>query len=109
MKTTYPVTFAVDFPDRGLNRLTTAFRLIVAIPIAIILSLVSSESIHYATSTKGANETVTTIATGGGLLFLPLVLMLLFRQKYPRWWFDWNLQLLRFSSRGTAYMALRQA
>jgi hypothetical protein len=106
MKTTYPVTFAVDFPDRGLNRLTTAFRLIVAIPIAIILSLVSSESIHYATSTNGANETVTTIATGGGLLFLPLVLMLLFRQKYPRWWFDWNLQLLRFSSRVSAYIAL---
>jgi hypothetical protein len=106
MKTTYPVTFAVDFPDRALNRLTSAFRLIVAIPIVIILSLVSSESIHYATSTNGANETATTIATGGGLLFLPLVLMLLFRQKYPRWWFDWNLQLLRFSSRVSAYIAL---
>jgi hypothetical protein len=106
MKTTYPVTFAVDFPDRALNRLTTAFRLIVAIPIVIILSLLSSESIHYATSTNGANETVTTIATGGGLLFLPLVLMLLFRQKYPRWWFDWNLQLLCFSSRVGAYIAL---
>ena len=106
MTTTYPVTFTVDFPDRDLNRLTTAFRLIVAIPIGIILSLLSSESIHYATSTNGTNETVTTIATGGGLLFLPLVLMLLFRQKYPRWWFDWNLQLLRFSSRVSAYIAL---
>ena len=106
MKTTFPVTFTVDFPDRDLNRLTTAFRLIVAIPIGIILSLLSSESIHYATSTNGTNETVTTIATGGGLLFLPLVLMLLFRQKYPRWWFDWNLQLLRFSSRVSAYIAL---
>ena len=106
MTTTYPVTFTVDFPDRDLNRLTTAFRLIVAIPIGIILSLLSSESIHYATSTNGTNETVTTIATGGGLLFLPLVLMLLFRQKYPRWWFDWNLQLLRFSSRVSAHIAL---
>ena len=106
MTTTYPVTFTVDFPDRDLNRLTTAFRLIVAIPIGIILSLLTSESIHYATSTNGTSETVTTIATGGGLLFLPLVLMLLFRQKYPRWWFDWNLQLLRFSSRVSAYIAL---
>ena len=106
MKTAYPVTFTVDYPGRDLNRLTTAFRLIVAIPIGIILSLLTSESIHYATSTNGTNQTVTTIATGGGLLFLPLVLMLLFRQKYPRWWFDWNLQLLRFNSRVSAFLAL---
>jgi len=106
MKTAYPVTFTVDYPERDLNRLTTAFRLIVAIPIGIILSLLTSESIHYATSTNGTNQTVTTIATGGGLLFLPLVLMLLFRQKYPRWWFDWNLQLLRFNSRVSAFLAL---
>jgi hypothetical protein len=32
--------------------------------------------------------------------------MILFRQKYPRWWFDWNLELLRFSNRVTAYLAL---
>src|SRR5712691_2864973 len=106
MKTTYPVTFAVDFPDRDLNRLTTAFRIITAIPIALILSLLSGASVRYATTTNGAHETVTTIATGGGLLFLPLVLMIVFRQKYPRWWFDWNLQLLRFSNRVTAYIAL---
>lgn len=106
MKTTYPVTFSVDFPDRDLDRLTTAFRLIVAIPILVILSLLSSESVRYVTSTNGTHETVSTVATGGGLLFLPLVLMILFRQKYPRWWFDWNLQLLRFSNRVSAYLAL---
>src|SRR2546425_9930047 len=106
MKTTYPVTFAVDFPDRDLNRLTTAFRIITAIPIALILSLLSGASVRYATTTNGAHETVTTIATGGGLLFLPLVLMIVFRQKYPRWWFDWNVNLLRFSNRVTAYLAL---
>ena len=48
----------------------------------------------------------TTFASGVGLLFLPIVLMLLFRQKYPRWWFDWNVNLLRFSNRVTAYLAL---
>jgi len=106
MKTIYPVTFAVDFPDRDLNRLTTAFRIIVAIPIAIIISLLTGESLRYVTTTaNGTNETVT-LATGGGILFLPLVLMIVFRQKYPRWWFDWNVQLLRFSSRVSAYLAL---
>jgi hypothetical protein len=106
MKTTYPVTFAVDYPDRSLSRLTSAFRIISAIPIVIVLSLLTSASIRYVTTTNGTNETVTTVATGGGLLVLPLVLMILFRQKYPRWWFDWNLQLLRFTNRVTAYLLL---
>src|SRR2546426_11194553 len=105
MKTTYPVTFTVDFPDRSLDRLTTAFRIIVAIPIAFVLSLLTGASLHYVTTTDGTKETAT-LATGGGVLFLPLVLMIVFRQKYPRWWFDWNLQLLRFSNRVTAYLAL---
>ena len=105
MKTTYPVTFAVDFPDRSLDRLTTAFRIIVAIPIAFVVSLLTGASLHYVTTTDGTRETAT-LATGGGVLFLPLVLMIVFRQKYPRWWFDWNLQLLRFSNRVSAYLAL---
>jgi hypothetical protein len=101
----YPITFSVDFPDRDLDRLTTAFRIIVAIPILFVLTLLTGESLRYATTTNGTNETAT-LATGGGLVFLPLVLLILFRQKYPRWWFDWNLQLLRFSNRVTAYLAL---
>ena len=104
MTTQYPVTFSVDYPDRDLNRLTSAFRIIVAIPIVIVLSLLTGQSVHYATS-NGTNETAT-LAAGGGVLFLPLVLMIVFRQKYPRWWFDWNLQLLRFSNRVSAYLAL---
>jgi uncharacterized protein DUF4389 len=104
MTTAYPVTFSVDYPDRDLNRLTSAFRIIVAIPIVIVLSLLTGQSVHYATS-NGTNETAT-LAAGGGILFLPLVLMILFRQKYPRWWFDWNLQVLRFSNRVSAYLAL---
>ena len=106
MKTTYPVTFTVDFPDRDLDRVSTAFRIIAVIPIGIILSLLTEASVRYVTTTNGTNETVSSVATGGGLLFLPLVLMILFRQKYPRWWFDWNLQLLRFSNRVTAYLGL---
>src|SRR5207248_2391931 len=105
MTTTYPVTFNVDYPDRDLNRLTSAFRIVVAIPILAVLSLLTGASLHYVTTNNATNETVT-LATGGGVLFLPLVLMIVFRQKYPRWWFDWNLELLRFFNRVMAYLAL---
>jgi len=105
MTTTYPVTFNVDYPDRNLDRLTSAFRIVVAIPILAVLSLLTGASLHYVTTNNTTNETAT-LATGGGVLFLPLVLMIVFRQKYPRWWFDWNLQVLRLSARVSAYLAL---
>jgi Domain of unknown function (DUF4389) len=99
----YPVQFSVDYPDRPLNRLTTAFRLLVAIPIAILLGTVSGGSWQY--SSPGTNATATGTAAGG-LLFLGPLLMILFRQKYPRWWFDWNLELQRFTNRVVVYLAL---
>ena len=105
MTTTYPVTFNVDYPDRNLDRLTSAFRIVVAIPIVVVLSLLTGTSLHYVTTHNTTSETAT-LATGGGVLFLPLVLMIVFRQKYPRWWFDWNLQVLRLSARVSAYLAL---
>jgi len=80
----YPVQFTVEYPDRDLNRLTTALRLIVAIPILIVVAAIA----------------------GAGVLFLPALLMIVFRQKYPRWWFDWNLELLRFENRIWVYLAL---
>lgn len=101
MERSYPVQFDIDFPDRPLNRLTTAFRIFVAIPILIVIGALSGGSFHTTSS-----QTTTYIAGGGGLLFLPPLLMILFRQKYPRWWFDWNLNLLRFTNRVTAYLAL---
>jgi hypothetical protein len=98
----YPVQFSVDYPDRPLDRLTTLFRIFVAIPIAILLGTVSAASWEW--SSHG-NESA--IAVGaGGLLFLGPLLMIVFRQKYPRWWFDWNRELLRFSNRVTAYVLL---
>jgi Domain of unknown function (DUF4389) len=99
----YPVQFSVDYPDRPLNRLTTAFRIFVIIPIAIVLGAVSGQTWHW-TST---NNTTTVVAAGaGGLLFFAPLLMILFRQKYPRWWFDWNLELQRFGNRVGTYLAL---
>src|SRR5215470_4626947 len=97
----YPVTFSVDYPDRELNRLTTFFRIFTVIPIAIVLGAVSGGSWQY--SNGRASEAV---AAAGGLLFFGPLLMILFRQKYPRWWFDWNLELQRFSTRVLIYLAL---
>ena len=77
----YPVQLSVDYPDGGLNRLSTFFRLILVIPIIIVQSFL-------------------------GAIFFPIFLMIRFRRKYPRWWFDWNLELVRFSSRVSAYMLL---
>jgi hypothetical protein len=100
----YPVRFAVDFPDRQLDRLTTALRLFTVIPIAIVLGAIGGYSASW--EDPGSAE-VTTVAVGGtGLLFIPPLLMILFRQKYPRWWYDWNLELLRFTNRVGAYFAL---
>jgi Domain of unknown function (DUF4389) len=100
MVSSYPVQFDVDFPSRPLNRLSTAFRFIVAIPIVVLLTMLSGEAF------RDGNHERNSLVIGGAAVFLPLVLMIVFRQKYPRWWFDWNLNLLRFSSRVTAYLAL---
>jgi hypothetical protein len=101
MVSSYPVQFDVDFPSRPLSRLSTAFRIIAAIPIVVLISLLTG-------ATLGDNDhsTENAIVIDGAAVFVPLVLMLVFRQKYPRWWFDWNLNLMRFSNRVTAYLAL---
>ena len=99
----YPVHFAVEYPDRPLNRLTSFFRIFVIIPILIVLGTISGGS----SESTGSHSTMIHggVATGG-LLFLGPLLMILFRQKYPRWWFDWNLELQRFGNRVGTYLAL---
>jgi len=97
----YPVRFSVDYPNRSLGRVTTAFRIFVAIPILIVLGTVSG-----GTSWQWSDRGSSMAAGAGGLLFLGPLLMILFRQKYPRWWFDWNLELQRFTNRLGAYLAL---
>jgi hypothetical protein len=101
----YPVQFSVDYPDRALDRLTTAFRIFTVIPIAIVLAAISGGAGNDV-QMNGRNGSMAFAAGAGGLLFLAPLLMILFRQKYPRWWFDWNLGLLRFSNRVSAYLAL---
>jgi Domain of unknown function (DUF4389) len=100
----YPVRLSIDYPDRDLNRATTFFRIIVAIPIFIVLAAVSG-GVSSAGWDRGKDYVEFGGAAGGLLFFAPL-LLILFRQKYPRWWFDWNLNLLRFQTRVFAYLAL---
>lgn len=99
---TYPVQFEAGYPDRPLNRLSTLFRLFLAIPIVFVLTTVSGEAWRM-TSAKGD---AVVVAGAGGLLFLGPLLAILFRQKYPRWWFDWNLELSRFANRVCVYLLL---
>src|SRR5918911_2659729 len=99
----YPVQFSVDYPDRQLNRLTTAFRPIVAIPILILIGAVEG---GWGGGWGGEGHGGEVAAGTGGLLFLAPLLMIVFRQKYPRWWFDWNRELLRFTNRVGVYLAL---
>jgi hypothetical protein len=101
MSGTYPLEFDIEYPDRKLNRLTSAFRLLTAIPILIALIAIGGLT---AVTTEG--HTTTLVASGSALLFLPPLLMIVFRGKYPRWWFDFNVELLRFQNRVGVYLAL---
>src|SRR3972149_1927554 len=100
----YAARLEIDYPEK-LDRLTTFFRLIWIIPIAIILSLL----------TATGNETVITetdekvVRTGGGIsggLWLATLLMIAFRMRYPRWWFDFARELTRLGAGVGAYLAL---
>ncbi|HLH73885.1 MAG TPA: DUF4389 domain-containing protein [Chloroflexota bacterium] len=96
---TYPVDLAIDYPELPLDRLTTAFRLFTSIPIVIIFELLTgSGGWQFGGRYSGM--------VGVGLVILPTVLMLLFRRKYPRWWYDWNVALTNFSYRVSAYLFL---
>ena len=86
MNETYPLTYSVDYPDRDLDRLTSAFRIFTVIPILIVFGTLQ--------------------AANAGITFVSTLLMILFRKKYPRWWFDWNREFTRFALRIQAYAAL---
>ena len=89
----YPLQFSVEYPERDLNRISTGLRIFAAIPILILIATLAS---HVGGVT----------AIGGGILFVPTLLMILFRRKYPRWWFDWNVALTNFGYRVGAYLTL---
>ena len=100
----YAARLDIDYPEK-LDRLTTFFRLIWIIPILIIWSLVSAASSWTVVTETG--ETIT--RSSGGItagLFLGTMLMIVFRERYPRWWFDFAREFARFSTRVFAYLVL---
>ncbi len=97
----YPATLAIDYPDRPLDRVTSLLRIFTAIPICIVLALLTGPLPR-----DGGSGAPHVFLGTSGIVFGATVLMILFRRKYPRWWFDWNLQLTRFSTRVIAYVAL---
>ena len=103
--TGYPVRFSVDYPEEGLDRVRTLFRLILFIPIGVMLALLSATGADFDAYQEAATDYSWVVATGG-FVVLPTLVMIVVRQKYPRWWFDWNLELLKFQNRVFAYLAL---
>lgn len=97
----YPVTLDIDYSDKS-DRLTSLFRIILIIPIFIILALVSGDT----SANNETNEAVKWSIATGGILVIPTLLMILFRQKYPKWWYNWNIELTKFATRVGAYFFL---
>jgi hypothetical protein len=100
----YPARLTIEYPAR-LNRVTTAFRIILIIPIAIVLAILSNSGTNTVQSADG-DWVTTTGASITGALFAVTLLMIVFRRRYPRWWFDFALELSRFSARVCAYFVL---
>jgi hypothetical protein len=105
----YSARLDIDYPEK-LDRLSSFFRLIWSIPIIIVSSLLSATSSSTATVVTETGRRVSEVSrTGGGILaglFAATLLMILFRQRYPRWWFDFARELVRFETRVGAYLAL---
>lgn len=98
----YPVQYSVDYPEGARNRLSVLFRIVLVIPILVVIALVSGYS---SSGDLDIDEAVSPLFAGG-IVWTATLLMLLFRRKYPRWWFDWNLELQRFGARVGAYLFL---
>ena len=89
----YPVQLSVDYPDRPLNRLTSAFRIFLAIPAVILLGTVSGGTLLAVpgyTGPTGSKGSMFVLSGAGGPLFLGPLLMILFRKKYPRRWIPFH-------------------
>jgi hypothetical protein len=96
----YPATLSIDYEEGPRDRLTVFFRPFVAVPILIVLALLAGGTVQWETAPWDLGFPV------AGMVVAPTILLLLFRKKYPRWWYDWNVALTRFSVRVGAYLAL---
>jgi hypothetical protein len=98
----HPIEFDVDYPDRRLDRVSTLFRPLFAVPILVVLALLSGPGLG------GGDDdgALFLIGLSSGLIVVPPLLTIVFREKYPRWWFDFNLAFMRFDSRVMSYLLL---
>jgi len=104
IKESYPVNLSIDYPEES-NRLTILFRVIFIIPVFFILSLIVGQYTFESNSTDTLIYD-SYIIYSGGIIFIPNILMILFRKKYPKWWFDWNVSLTKFGTRVFSYLNL---
>ncbi|MEP1124468.1 MAG: DUF4389 domain-containing protein [Ilumatobacter sp.] len=84
-----PLRLTIDYPDRPLDRVSTLLRIVWIIPIGVVLASIGGQEV-----------------AGSPLLTVPIILMIVFRRKYPRWWFDFGVELARFETRIFSYLAL---
>ena len=87
----YPINLKIDYSDHS-DRLKTFFRIILVLQLVDLRVVLSNSDAYDHESTEKIR-----FFTAAGIVFIPTLLMILFRQKYPRWWFDWNLALTKFS------------
>ncbi len=97
----HPVEFDVEYPDRPLDRVSTLFRLVFALPILVLLAALGGPAFG-----GGGGDWLFFVGLASGLVVIPPLLTIVFRQKYPRWWFDFNLEFLRFDNRVMSYLLL---
>lgn len=106
---TYPAQLQIDEQER-LGRASTIFRIILIIPIALLLNFLVSGGESTTVVVNRSGDVVSQATSWGsgiiGTLFFVTLLMILFRKRYPRWWFDFNLALHRFITRVLAYLFL---
>lgn len=105
----YPVRFEVDYPERR-DRLSVLLRLLLIIPILVLYAGLSgggNDAVQVGSDdARDGWRTERAGAAGAGIVVVPTALMLLFRRKYPRWWFEWNREFSRFGARVGAYALL---
>ena len=100
----YPANLSIDYPEKS-NKLTVLFRIFLIIPVFIVFCLIVGK-ITYGSNSRHSLNYVSDLYYGAGMVFIPTILMILFRKKYPRWWFEWNISLTKFAARVFSYLVL---
>jgi hypothetical protein len=105
----YAARLRIDYPEK-LDRVTTFFRILWALPVVILLSILTAGATSSVKTVTESGRVISEVSnTSGGIagaLFAATLLMILIRRRYPRWWFDFALELNRFSTRVGAYLLL---